>query len=96
MSEELLYNQLYKRTKLFSRAQFIKELIKSERENRQLKEQLQQKDEVIEEAIKKCEQEIRASTYQYDKSHKQQDWVYKVAHERVLDILNKYKKEESE
>lgn len=65
-------------------------------QNKQLKEQLQRRDNVIKEAIKKCELEIRASAYQYNKSHKQQDWVYKVAHERVLDILNKYKKEESE
>lgn len=62
----------------------------------ELQDKLQQRDEVIEEAIKKCELEISASSLQYERSHKQQDLVYKVAHNRVLDILNKYKKEESE
>lgn len=52
MSEELLYNQLYERTKNFDRTQFIKELMRLERENKQLKDQLQQRDKVIEEAIK--------------------------------------------
>lgn len=42
MSEELLYNQLYYRTKDFGRTQFIKELMRLERENQQLKEENQQ------------------------------------------------------
>lgn len=37
MSEELLYNQLYERTKDFGRTQFIKEIMRLERENQQLK-----------------------------------------------------------
>lgn len=60
-------------------------------ENRRLKEQLKQRDEVIDEAINKCELEIRASSYQYEKNHKQQELCYKVAHERIMEILNKYK-----
>ncbi len=36
--EELLYNQLYKKTKDFGRTEFIKELMRLERENKQLKE----------------------------------------------------------
>lgn len=50
--------------------------------------QLQQRDEVIEKVRKRSQLEISASSYQYEKSHKQQDLVYKVAHERILDILN--------
>ena len=49
--EEILYNQLYERTKNFGRNEFIKELMRLERENKQIKEQLQQRDSVIEEAI---------------------------------------------
>lgn len=67
-----------------------------QQENQQLKEQLQQREEVIEEAIKKCELEISASSSQYERRHKQQDLIYKVAHERILDILNKYKNEDKE
>lgn len=62
----------------------------------QLKIKSQQRKEVIEEAIKKCELEIRASSSQYERNHKQQDLVYKVAHKRILDILNKYENRESE
>lgn len=58
-----------------------------QQENKQLK----QRDEVIDEAINKCELEIRASSYQYEKNHKQQELCYKVAHERIMEILNKYK-----
>lgn len=39
MSNELLYNQLYERTKDFGRSQFVKEIMRLERENNQLKEQ---------------------------------------------------------
>ena len=49
---------------------------------------LKQRDEVIDEAINKCELEIRASSYQYEKNHKQQELCYKVAHERIMEILN--------
>ena len=39
MSNELLYNQLYERTKDFGRSQFVREIMRLERENNQLKEQ---------------------------------------------------------
>ena len=39
MSNELLYNQLYERTKEFGRSQFVREIMRLERENNQLKEQ---------------------------------------------------------
>lgn len=38
MSNELLYNQLYERTKDFGRSQFVREIMRLERENNQLKE----------------------------------------------------------
>ena len=67
------------------------------RENQHLKEELNtcmvERNkflDIIEETINKCKLEIRASSYQYEQRHKQQDLVYKVAHERILDILQKY------
>lgn len=59
-----------------------------EKENQQLKSQLKQRDEVIEKIKKRCIQEIYASSYQYEQRQKQQDLVYKVAHERILSLLN--------
>lgn len=44
MNEELLYNQLYEKTKDCGRAQFVRLLMDKERENKELKEQLQQKE----------------------------------------------------
>lgn len=41
--EEVLYNQIYERTKDFGRSQFIKELMKLENEKKKLEEQLRQK-----------------------------------------------------
>ena len=41
------------------------------------------------EAIKHCKQEINASSIQYERNHKQQELVYKVAHERILNILQR-------
>lgn len=40
MSEEILYNKLYERTKDFGRTQFVKEIMRLERENQQLKERV--------------------------------------------------------
>ncbi len=59
-------------------------------------EKLKQRDEVIEEAIKRCDLEISASSYQYEKNHRQQELVYKVAHERMKKILTKYKGDNNE
>lgn len=67
-----------------------------QQENHQLKSQLEQsknetkqRDDVIDECKKHCTQEISASTVQYERRKRQQDLVYKVAHERILKILNK-------
>ena len=44
--------------------------------NQELLNQLKQRDEVIDEAINKCELEIRASSYQYEKNHKQKRKIF--------------------
>ena len=89
MSEELLYNQLYERTKLFDRTQFIKELMRLERENKQLKDQLQQRDEVIEEAIKQI---IYMQENEPSNSNEYDYYCRKLLF--ILDILNKYENKE--
>ena len=51
MGEELLYNKMYEKTADFARTQFIKLLMDKERENQQLKEQLEKEKEVKSKAI---------------------------------------------
>ena len=48
--EELLYNKLYEKTKDCGRTQFVRLLMDKERENKELKEQLQQKEDIINKA----------------------------------------------
>lgn len=42
MNEELLYNEIYEKTKDCGRTQFVRLLMDKERENKQLKEQLKE------------------------------------------------------
>lgn len=44
MSEEILYNKLYERTKDFGRTQFVREIMRLQQENQQLKEELENND----------------------------------------------------
>ena len=50
MNEELLYNQLYEKTKDCGRTQFVRLLMEKERENKHLKEQLKQREDIINKA----------------------------------------------
>lgn len=50
MENELLYNELYEKTQDCGRAQFVRLLMEKERENRELKQQLQQKENIINKA----------------------------------------------
>ena len=54
MNKELLYNQLYDKTKDCGRTQFVKLLMEKERENQQLKEHLKQKEDIINKAKEYC------------------------------------------
>lgn len=47
MSEELMYNQLYERTKDFGRTQFIKELMNLERQNKDLQQRIKKTIELL-------------------------------------------------
>ena len=40
MNDEILYNQIYDRTKNFGRNNFVKEIMRLERQNKELKEEL--------------------------------------------------------
>lgn len=49
--EELLYNEIYERTKDFGRTQFVREMMRLQRENKQLKDKVNQLETNIDEAI---------------------------------------------
>lgn len=51
MSEEILYNQMYEKTADCGRTQFVRLLMDKERENQQLKEQLEASEKLRKEAI---------------------------------------------
>ena len=74
----------------------LKRYCELQQENKQLKEQLQQRDSVIQEAIEKCELEISASSYHLERRFSRSELNHKVAHKRILYILSKYKNEDSE
>ena len=49
--EELLYNEIYERTKEFGRTQFVRELMRLQRENKELQQKINQLETNIEKAI---------------------------------------------
>lgn len=51
MNEQLLYNELYEKTKDFGRTQFVRLLMEKERENQQLKEKLERVEKANKDAI---------------------------------------------
>lgn len=59
MKNELLYNELYERTKEFGRTQFVKLLMEKEREKQELIESLNEKIKKCEELIIKHKQSIK-------------------------------------
>ncbi len=61
------------------------------RENKRLREQLEEKDKVIDEIEKRCNQEISAATIQYERHERNDTWQYIIAHKRILEILERGK-----
>lgn len=53
-----------------------------------LEQQVKKQKEVIEEIKKHCEIEINASNHYLQNHSSQQELCHKVAHQRILDILN--------
>ena len=57
MNEEILYNRLYERTKEFGRNQFVREITRLERENKQLQQERDKYKSNVEEINKWLEEE---------------------------------------
>lgn len=49
--EELLYNEIYERTKDFGRTQFVRELMRLQRENKELQQKVNQLESTLNEII---------------------------------------------
>ena len=63
------------------------------RENKRLKSQLEEKDKIINEIEKRCNQEISAATIQYERHKRSDIWQYIIAHKRILEKLKRGKDE---
>ena len=59
----------------------------------ELKKQLEEKDKVISEINKRCNQEISAALIQYERHKRNDTWQYIIAHRRILEILERGKSE---
>lgn len=77
MENELLYNELYEKTQDCGRAQFVKLLMEKERKNRELKQQLKQKENITNK-IKDCVEEFLCSEYYCSQGLELHDFCVKV------------------
>lgn len=86
--EELLYNEIYERTKDFGRTQFVRELMRLQRENKELQQKVNQLETNIDEAIGYIKHSWWLRTDQtYDTSKDLKDWEV----EELLSILERGK-----
>lgn len=69
---ELLFDELYEKTKVFGRVQFIKLLMEKERENQELKKQLEEKDDFIN---KLQGTKYRLDKYDYERTMQQKEFI---------------------
>lgn len=85
MKEELLFNEIYEKTKNCGRTQFVRLLMDKERENKELKKQLERSEKARKEAI----------DYINKKANKGYNFGWILQNEEIdklleiLDILNK-------
>ena len=84
--EELLYNEIYERTKDFGRTQFVRELMRLQRENKELQQKVNQLETNRDEAIERCD---------YYLSFETNDGLIESVVQEIKDsLLNEYNKDE--
>lgn len=92
---ELLFDELYEKTKDCGRVQFIKLLIEKERENQELKKQLEEKETQQKEFIEWLESEknrlAKECSHTYEDSLGRMLYVNEDIYNEVNKILSKYK-----
>ena len=83
---ELLFDELYEKTKDCGRVQFINLLMEKERENQELKKQLEEKDDFIN---KLQGTKYRLDKYDYERTMQQKKFIEYL--EDYIDALNQQK-----
>lgn len=86
MNEELLYNQLYDKTKDCGRTQFVKLLMEKERENKNLKDEIYKSN-----AVADTNKELAESYYKENQKLKEQLKMIKKTTNELLTYLDKNK-----
>ena len=71
--------------------QLLIECLDLKEQNNNLQHKLKEKDKIIDEIEKRCNQEINAATIQYERHKRNDTWQYIIAHKRVLEILGRGK-----
>lgn len=93
MNEEILFNQLYERTKEFGRTQFVREIMRLERENKHLQQERDKYKSIIDEARKFIKEKYEEDYSKNDNYNPIERLNLKnCSYERslqVLEILNK-------
>ena len=59
------------------------------RENKMLRIHLKEKDKIIDEIEKRCNQEISVAAVQYERHKTSNTWQYIIAHKKILEILER-------
>lgn len=86
MNEELLYNQLYDKTKDCGRTQFVKLLMEKEIENKNLKDEIYKSN-----AVADTNRELAESYYKENQQLKEQLKIIKKTTNELLTYLDKNK-----
>lgn len=92
MNDEILYNKIYEQTKEFGRTQFIKEIMRLERENKQLRENNQAMQEEMARTWKKLEVIKKLKSWLSERLDDEND-IFSVV--RVRDVLFRLNKLEN-
>ena len=77
--------------KFMDKEDIYKWILDDELKLKDLQHQLEEKDKIIDEIEKRCNQEINAATIQYERHKKSDIWQYIIAHKRILEILERGK-----
>lgn len=78
MNEELLYNQLYDKTKDCGRTQFVKLLMDKERENKELKEEIYKSNAVADTNIELAEKYYKENQKLKEQLQQKEDIINKI------------------
>ena len=88
---ELLFDELYEKTKDFGRTQFVRLLMAKERENKELKIQVSLREEVAnkyKEVIDKAIKYINSKRYDWGDPESQDEEDYDIGYDEIIELLD--------